>query len=299
MNIGIAGAGRMGAAIAQRLLSLGHKVSVWNRTRAKAEALAAEGAVVVATPDQLAQDSEIIITILTDAAAIEQTYSGPEGLLTGDVRGKTFIEMSTVRPDVERALAKAVQSKGAALVECPVGGTVGPARDGKLLGLVGGADEDVARLRPLLESLCRRVEHLGPIGAGAAGKLAINLPLMVFWQSFGEALALVQPLGIDAARLVELFADTSGGPNVLKVRGKAIAEEIAGGYKGPVTFDVESMCKDLRSMIAEGNSLGVDMPACELALASFSAAAKEGLGDRDCAVLPVRWARKARQSPAQ
>jgi len=299
MNIGIAGTGRMGAAIAQRLLSLGHKVSVWNRTRAKAEALAAEGAVVAATPELLAHDSEIIITILTDAAAIEQTYSGPTGLLAGDVRGKMFIEMSTVRPDVERALAKAVQSKGAALVECPVGGTVGPARDGKLLGLVGGAGEDVARVRPLLESLCRRVEHLGAIGAGAAGKLAINLPLMVFWQSFGEALALVQPLGIDAARLVELFADTSGGPNVLKVRGKAIAEEIAGGYKGPVTFDVESMCKDLRSMIAEGNSLGVGMPACELALASFSAAVDEGLGERDCAVIPVRWARKARQSPAQ
>jgi len=183
------------------------------------------------------------------------------------------------------------------LVECPVGGTVDPAREGKLLGLIGGSDADVARVRPLLESLCRRVEHLGPIGAGSAGKLAINLPLMVFWQSFGEALALMQPLGVDPARLIDLFADSAGGPNLLRIRGQAFVAELAGGYTGPVTFDIDSMCKDLRAMIAEGNSLGVDMPACELALASFRAAAGEGLADRDCVVLPVRWARRARVGP--
>ena len=126
-----------------------------------------EGAIVAPTLAALAKASEVIITILTDAKAIEDIYAGAAGLLAGDVRGKTFIEMSTVRPETERALDAIVRAKGAALVECPVGGTVGPARDGKLLGLVGGADEDVGRMRPLLESLCRRVEHLGPIGAGA------------------------------------------------------------------------------------------------------------------------------------
>jgi 3-hydroxyisobutyrate dehydrogenase len=294
MNIGIAGTGRMGAAIAQRLLALGHKVTVWNRTEAKAAPLASEGARLATTTSELVHACEIIITILTDAKAIEALYSGPSGLLAGEVRGKTFIEMSTVRPETERALDAMIRSKGAYLVECPVGGTVGPARDGKLLGLVGGTDADVARVRPLLESLCRRVEHLGPIGAGAAGKLAINLPLMIYWQAFGEALALVQPLGVDPARLVDLFADTSGGPNVLKTRGKAIAEELAGGYTGPVTFDVDSMRKDLVSMIAEGNALGVDMPLSSRTLACFDDAAREGLGDKDCAVIPARWARKVR-----
>jgi len=293
MNIGIAGTGRMGAAIAQRLLALGHRVTVWNRTREKAAPLAQQGAVIAATPAQLVDACEVIITILTDARAIEEIYSGNAGLLSANVTGKTFIEMSTVRPQTERALDAKVRARGASLIECPVGGTVGPARDGKLLGLAGGAHEDVERVRPLLESLCRRVEHLGPIGAGAAGKLAINLPLMIYWQALGEALALVQPIGIDPARLVELLADTSGGPNVLKTRGKAIAEELGGAYTGPVTFDVDSMRKDLAAMIAEGNALGVDMPLSERTLVCFDDAARAGLGDRDCAVIPARWARKA------
>ena len=293
MNIGIAGTGRMGAAIAQRLLALGHRVGVWNRTPAKTAPLAKEGASVAATVAELVNASDVIITILTDAKAIEALYLSPAGLLASEVKGKTFIEMSTVRPDTERALEAEVRGRGASLIECPVGGTVGPAREGKLLGLAGGADEDVKRMRPLLESLCRRVEHLGPIGAGAAGKLAINLPLMIYWQALGEALALVQPIGIDPSRLVELLADTSGGPNVLRTRGKAIADELGGAYTGPVTFDVDSMRKDLAAMIAEGNALGVDMPLSARTLACFDDAAGEGLGAKDCAVIPARWARKA------
>ena len=296
MRIGIAGTGRMGAAIAQRLLGLGHTVTVWNRTAARAAPLENDGAIVAATLRDLVAAADVIITILTDAQAIEELYAAPTGLLSGDVHGKTFIEMSTVRPSTERALAASIQSKGARMVECPVGGTVGPAREGKLLGLVGGAETDVERVRPLLESMCRRVQHLGPVGAGSAGKLAINLPLMVFWQSFGEALALVKPLGIDPAVLVDLFADTSGGPNVLKTRGKAIAEELSDGYKGPVTFDVDSMRKDLHCMIDEGNALGVEMPLSACTLACFDDAARDGLGTKDCAVIPARWSRRARAS---
>jgi len=163
MNIGVAGTGRMGAAIAQRLLSLGHKVSVWNRTPAKAAPLAAKGAIVASSLADLARDSEVVITILTDAAAIGEVYEGSAGLLAGDVRGKTFIEMSTVRPETERVLNTKILAKGAALVECPVGGTVAPALDGKLLGLAGGAPDDVARMRPLLESrdLDRLPRHVG------------------------------------------------------------------------------------------------------------------------------------------
>lgn len=292
MDIGIAGTGRMGAAIAQRLLSLGHRVTVWNRTPQKARLLETEGASIASTPSALAQACEVVITILTDAQAIEAVYTGADGLLAGNVTGKTFIEMSTVRPETERALDLNVRAKGGALIECPVGGTVGPARDGKLLGVVGGADEDVRRMRPLLESLCRRVEHLGPIGAGAAGKLAINLPLMIYWQALGEALALVQPIGVEPGRLIELLADTSGGPNVLKTRGKAIAEELSSAYTGPVTFDVDSMRKDLVAMIAEGSALGVEMPLCERTLACLDEASRAGLGDKDSAVIPARWARK-------
>jgi 3-hydroxyisobutyrate dehydrogenase len=292
MNIGIAGTGRMGAAIAQRLLSLGHTVRVWNRTREKAAALEKDGAIVCATPTELATDSEVIITMLTDAAAIERTYGAADGLLAGTAQGKVFIEMSTVRPATERALVARIHARGGAMIECPVGGTVGPAREGKLLGIVGGTAEDVERMRPLLDALCRRWEHLGPIGAGASGKLAINLPLMVFWQAFGEALALVQHLGVDSERLVDLFADTSGGPNVLKARGKALTAELTGAYTGPVAFDIDSMRKDLQAMIDEGASLGYEMPITSQALACFDRLAAAGLGSMDSVVVPVQFARK-------
>ncbi len=195
MKIGIAGTGRMGAAIAQRLLGLGHEVTVWNRTAEKTGPLAAAGAKVAATPSRLASASETVITILTDAAAIAAAYHSKDGLLSSDVSGRLFVEMSTVRPETTRALAGKIRAKGAAMIECPVGGTIGPAKDGKLFGFVGGDAADVGRAKSLLEQMCRRIEHVGPVGAGASMKLAINLPLLVFWQAFGEALALCRPLG--------------------------------------------------------------------------------------------------------
>src|ERR1700687_2247475 len=124
MNIGAAGLGRMGAAIAARLLEVGHTLSVWNRSAEKTKALAQAGAKVAATPAELASGADIIITILTDAAAIDAIYNGAGGLLASNVKDKLFIEMSTVRPETENALAKTVRGKAAALVECPVGGTV-------------------------------------------------------------------------------------------------------------------------------------------------------------------------------
>src|SRR5580704_2797298 len=137
LKIGIAGTGRMGAALAQRLLGVGHALTVWNRTPAKATALAVAGATVATSASELASTSDLVITMLTDATAIDAAYHGNGGLLAGDVRDKLFVEMSTVRPEVEKALAVKVRARGAALIDCPVGGTVGPAKDGKLLGFVG------------------------------------------------------------------------------------------------------------------------------------------------------------------
>lgn len=279
----------MGSAIAQRLLGLGHEVTAWNRTAEKTRPLAALGAKVAATPSQLAAASEAVITILTDAQAIDAAYHGKEGLLAGDVSGRLFIEMSTVRPETERALAGKIRAKGAAMIECPVGGTIGPAKDGKLFGFVGGETADVARARPLLEQMCRRIEHVGPIGAGASMKLAINLPLLVFWQAFGEALALVRPLGLDAARLVDIFGDTSGGPAVLKNRAAPLAAAIQGKPVGPITVDIDAMRKDLRTMVEEARSLGTELPVTSRALECYDQAAGAGLGKGDITAIPVRW----------
>lgn len=292
MRVGLAGTGRMGAAMAERLLALGHELTVWNRTADKTRPLAAKGAKVAATPAALAAGADLVLTILTDARAIEATYHGAEGLLSGDVRDKLFVEMSTVRPHVAQALAARVRAKGSALIDCPVGGTVGPAQSGKLLGFVGGDAADVARARPVLDQLCRRVEHVGPAGSGARLKLAINLPLLVYWQALGEALALCQPLDIAPARLMDIIADTSGGPNVLKVRGPVIAEALAGKEIATPTFDVDSMRKDLAAMIEEARALGYEAPVTERALQCYDAVSRAGLGAMDGAMLPARWAKK-------
>ncbi|HEY7674304.1 MAG TPA: NAD(P)-dependent oxidoreductase [Burkholderiales bacterium] len=299
MKIGIAGTGRMGAAIAQRLIGLGHELVVWNRTAEKTKTLASAGAKVAASPAQLAAASDTIITILTDAAAIDATYRGRDGLLSGGISGKLFVEMSTVRPETERALAADIRNKGAALVECPVGGSVGPAKDGKLFGFVGGEPADVARARPLLETMCRRIEHVGPVGSGASMKLAINLPLLVFWQAFGEALALCRSLGLEAARLVDIFADTSGGPNVLKTRGPALTAALQGRDVGVVTVDIDAMRKDLRTMVEEARSLGAELPVTARALECYDQAAGAGLGKGDITAIPVRWMKRLEEARAK
>jgi 3-hydroxyisobutyrate dehydrogenase len=295
MHIGLAGLGRMGAAIGARLLEVGHTLTVWNRTPDKARPLAQAGATVARDPAELAGRAELIITILTDAAAIDAVYGGPSGLLSSNVAGKLFIEMSTVRPHTEIALAARVRQKAATMVDCPVGGTVGPARQGKLIGVMGGEPADAARARPVLEQLCRRLEHVGPVGAGATMKLAINLPLMVYWQAFGEALAMCRELGVDPNRLMELFADTSGGTNILKVRGGAIASMLNGEDAGAVAFDIDSGRKDLRAMTEEGKARGIELPLVEQTLRCFDEASRDGWGERDGSAHSVYWSRRSRQ----
>jgi len=292
MKIGIAGLGRMGTAIGARLIELGHELTVWNRSPEKTKAPTLAGANVASTPNELASHVDIVITILTDASAIDSVYDGPTGLLAGNVKGKLFIEMSTVRPESEIALAKKVRSKGAAFVECPVGGTVGPARQGKLIGLMGGEFPDVERAKPILDQLCRRLEHVGAVGNGAIMKFAINLPLMIYWQALGEALALCRPLGIDPVRLMDLFADSSGGTNALKTRGTAIAAMLSGRDPGPVGFDIDSGRKDLRAMVAEGNSLGIELPLARAALTCFDEASRKGMGAKDGSGLAVYWSNR-------
>jgi len=288
MKIGIAGVGRMGAAIAERLMETGQDVLVWNRTSDKLVALEAKGAVAYASPAALVEAAEVIVTILTDAAAIEAVYDGDDGLLSQELDGRLVIEMSTVRPETEQALAERVRAAGGAFVECPVGGTVAPAKGGKLLGFAGGEAADVERARPVLEALCRRLEHVGPVGAGSSVKLAINLPLAVYWQTLGEALSLCRSLGLDEARLVDMIGDSSAGPNVLKNRADVVAKALS-GKQVPGTFDIDGMRKDLKTMLAEAEGLGADLPITKAALACYEESAAAGFGGQDGARQSAFW----------
>jgi len=295
MQIGVAGIGKMGAAIVPRLIEVGHTVTVWNRSADKLKPVTDAGAAVATTPRELAQRVEAVITMLTDAAAIEAVYNGANGLLSGDARGKLFIEMSTVRPETEIALAEKVRGKGAAFVECPVGGSTGPAREGKLIGLMGAEPADAERARPILEQLCRRLEHCGPVGSGAVMKLTINMPLMIYWQALGEALALCRPLGLDPERVLNLLADTSGGANVLKVRGPVVAKRLKGADTGPVTFALDNGIKDLRTMLAEGNARGIALPLVEKTLACMEEASRAGHGGEENSLHAAYWATRGKR----
>jgi 3-hydroxyisobutyrate dehydrogenase len=278
----------MGRALAERLMEGGHEVVVWNRTTAKATPVVEAGARLAETPAQLTAGVEVVITCVTDAAALHAVFDGPSGLLSNGVTGKLFIEMSTVQPATQIALAASVRRSGAAFVECAVSGSVGPARQGKLIGLVGGEPDDIARARPVLELLCRRIEPIGPVGAGASVKLAVNLPLVLYFQALGEAYALCRHVGRDPAWLVDLLSDTSGGPNVLKARGPAIAEALAGGDPPPA-FGVDSIIKDLRTMVAEAGARDVEVPMTELALRIYEEASASGWAGRDGATLAAYW----------
>jgi len=292
MQVGVAGLGAMGGNVAARLIEVGHQVAVWNRTPEKTKPLAAAGAKVAGSPAELAAASEAVITMLTDGAAIDAVYNGPNGLLSGDVKGKLFIEMSTVAPKVATDLAPKVRAKGATLVECPVGGSTAPARKGQLLGLMGAEKADADRARPLLEQLCRKVEHCGPVGTGAAVKLAINLPLMVAWQAYGEAFAIARSVGWEPKRLLDLFVESNGANNALKMRADMIVKLFEHRNPGPTTFSIANGVKDLRTMVATGEALGAEMPATKAALAGFEEATKKGLGGGDGAQMAVYWAER-------
>jgi 3-hydroxyisobutyrate dehydrogenase len=293
MHIGIAGTGKMGTAIAKRLLGLGHQMTVWNRTAQRAQTLLDQGAAWAGTPADLVRAVPIVITMLTDEAALDDVYFSEHGLLAGGVQDKLLIDMSTVKPAKAQEVGARVRARGGRYLECPVGGSVGPASEGKLLGFVGGAAPDLERARELLSLLCRRVDHVGELGAGATMKLAVNLPLMVYWQTLSEALSLLQPLGLEPARIVEIFAESSGGPNMLKVRGPLIAKALSGDASAPVSVNVATMRKDLRSMLDQAALQNYRLPLTALTLQTFEQASAQGLDAADCTQLPVWWLHKA------
>ena len=289
MNIGIAGIGKMGTAIGSRLVSTGYPLTVWNRTEERARPLRDAGAKWAESPRALAESVDVVITLLTNEAALDDVYGSESGLLSGQVQNTIFIDMSTVRPAKPQEMARRVQAVNATFLECPVGGSVGPAKEGKLLGFVGGDADDLRKVQPLLDVICRRVEHVGPHGAGATMKLAVNLPLMVYWQTLGEALSLIEPLGLDPKRVIDILSDSSGGPNMLKVRGGMIAQTLSQKMNDQVTVNVATMRKDMQAMLNQAEATQKNLPLTALALQQFDAAAQSGLDARDCSELLVWW----------
>lgn len=289
MKIGVCGTGRMGASIAQRLIAVGHEVTVWNRSPARTRPLVDAGAKQAATPAALVESCETIIVMLLNDAASEAVYRGADGILKAKLAGKLVIDMSTVRPDTMQSVGAFVAQQGAAFVESPVGGSTGPAREGKLFALVGGEEADVARAMPVLEQMCRRIEHVGPLGAGATVKLAINLPLLVYWQALGESLTICKPLNLPADRLIDIMSDTAGTPTAMKGRGAIIARVLGGQPPGETAFGLSAAKKDLATAVQFATTLNTELPVAASALACFEEAEADGLGEADATLISTRW----------
>ncbi len=292
MKIGVCGTGRMGSAIAQRLMSVGHEVGVWNRNSAKTKPLVDAGAKLFASPAELVEGSEVTIVMLLNDAATEAVYRAPSGILKAKLAGKLEIDMSTVRPDTMKSNGAPVLQHGAAFVECPVGGTVGPAKEGKLLGLAGGSRADVTRAMPIMEQMCRRIEHVGELGAGSMMKLAVNLPLLVYWQALGEALTICKPLNLPPERLIDILSDTAGAPAAMKGRGAIIAKVLGGAPLGETAFGITAAKKDLATAVQYAASLHAELPVAKSALACFEEAEAAGLGEADATTVSVHWTRR-------
>jgi 3-hydroxyisobutyrate dehydrogenase len=296
MKIGVCGIGRMGSSIAQRLMSVGHEVGVWNRNSAKTKPLVDAGAKLFTSPAALVDGCEVTIVMLLNDVATEAVYHMPDGLLKARLAGKLLIDMSTVRPDTMKAAGTSALQQNAAFVECPVGGSTAPAREGKLLGLVGGSKADVARAMPILEQLCRRIEHVGELGSGSMMKLAVNLPLLVYWQALGEALTICKPLNLPAERLIDILTDTSGAPAAMKGRGPVIAKVLGGAPLGETAFGLNAAKKDLACAVQFGASLHAELPVTASALACYEEAEAAGLGDADATAISTRWGQRKGKS---
>jgi 3-hydroxyisobutyrate dehydrogenase len=296
MKIGVCGTGRMGSSIAQRLMSVGHEVGVWNRNSSKARPLADAGAKLFASPAELVEGSEVLIVMLLNDAALEAVYRAPDGILKSRLAGKLVIDMSTVRPDTMTSIGASVIQQGAAFVESPVGGSTGPAKEGKLFALVGGAKADVGRAMPLLEQMCRRIEHVGEIGSGSMMKLAVNLPLLVYWQALGEALTICKPLNLPADRLIDILSDTAGTPTAMKGRGAVIAKVLGGAPLGETAFGLNAAKKDLATAVQFAATLHAELPVTASALACFEEAEAAGLADADATAISTRWPQRKSKS---
>ncbi|MDB6163800.1 MAG: 3-hydroxyisobutyrate dehydrogenase-like protein [Xanthomonadaceae bacterium] len=289
MNIGVVGTGRMGTAVVRRLLQLGHDVRVWNRTAAHAHDALEAGAGWSPSLGDLVDGSDAVISFLFDDAAVERIYLGADGVQTGHVDGRLFIDMSTVTPGTHADIAQAMAARNAVFIECPVSGSIPLVLSGALVGFAGGDAAGFARARPLLVQLCRRVEHVGPIGAGARMKLASNLLLEVFWQALAESLLLIDPAGMDRARAIDLLADSNIGATILRARATQIVAALNGETPGAVAFDVDTMRKDLRDMSHEANAQGSSLPLAERTLDCFDQASRAGMGHVDSVTYPAYW----------
>jgi 2-hydroxy-3-oxopropionate reductase len=279
-KVGFVGLGIMGAAMAGILLEAEHELVVHNRTRTKAEQLISYGARVADSPSELAEVSDIIITMLPGPPEVEEVVAGEGGLLEGAAEGSLIVDMSTSSPLLARQLAHTARERGVRMLDGPVsGGDVG-AKDGTLSIMVGGEDEDFERARPLFEVMGETVVHVGGVGAGQVVKACNQIVVALVIEAVAEALVLGSKAGVAPDRVVEVLSGGLAANKVLDVKGeKFLSRDFTPGGK------VEYHRKDLGIALAAGSEYGVTLPVTALVDQMFGVLEAKGRGGWDHSAL--------------
>jgi len=274
-KVGFVGLGLMGLPMARNVLKAGFPLVVHNRTRAKAETLAAEGATVVDSPAELAAQCDVVLSCVPGPADVERVYLGDDGVLARARAGQLLCDMSTIDPDTQRRIAAAAEAKGAAYLDAPVSGGTSGARDGTLSIMAGGSAEAFAAIKPVFEAMGKSIYHVGPIGAGATVKLVNQMMGAICTLGVVEGLVLGARAGVDPDLLFDIVANSSG--NSASLRGAA-PNILKRNFEPGFTLDL--MQKDVSLAVQMARGLDVRTLAGSLAEQVIREARAAGLGSR-------------------
>jgi len=272
-TVAFIGLGIMGGRMAKNVLRAGYPLRVYNRTRAKTEAVRELGAAVAAAPREAVVGADMVITMVADPPALAAVLEGPEGAFAGCRPGTLVIDMSTVDPGTSQAMAAKAQGLGLRYLEAPVTGGVGAAEQGTLTIMVGGTPEDFAAAKPLLESMGKKILHAGPMGASSVLKLTTNLVAACIVTAMNEGLVLAAKAGLDPGLTAEVLAERS------PLIGRTAPRVLEGDFAA--RFPLKLSHKDVRLALATGRSLGVPLSALETVAQLQAAALAKGLGELD------------------
>jgi 3-hydroxyisobutyrate dehydrogenase-like beta-hydroxyacid dehydrogenase len=279
-NLGYVGLGVMGGQMAARLLTKGHTVTGYNRTKSKAQWLIDKGMKWADSPRLVAEAAETTFVMVTNSAALEAVANGPDGLLAGLGAGKLIIDMSTVSPAVSRNLATQVREKGADMVDAPVSGSVITLQQGKLSVMVGGKAATFDRVKPLLDDVGPKVTHVGDNGLALSMKIATNLSLMAQMLSFSESVLLAEKSGIAREVAVDVLTHSVIASPMVQYRGPFVLNMPEEAW-----FDVNMMQKDMQLALEMGRQLDVPLPTTAIGNEMLTAARGMGLAKRDFATV--------------
>jgi 3-hydroxyisobutyrate dehydrogenase-like beta-hydroxyacid dehydrogenase len=279
-NLGFVGLGVMGSGMVNRLLSKGHSVTGYNRTRSKAEWLVKKGMKWGESPRAVVAAVDVTFSMVTNSAALGAVMNGPDGMLAGLTNGKIFVDISTVSPAFSREIAAKVREKGGDMVDSPVSGSVITLEEGKLSVMVGGRKEAFERVKPLLEDLGPKVTYVGENGLALVMKIATNLSLAVQMLAFSEGVLLAEKSGIARATAVDVLTHSVMASPMLEYRGPFVLNMPKEAW-----FNVNMMQKDMLLALELGRQLNVPMPTTAVTNEFLTAARGMGLMERDFAVV--------------